>query len=221
MTKYASHIKKPVINIVRKDVAKLPNNISVKEALDYIREKGLGERIIYFYVVDKDDCLIGVLPTRRLLTAPTEQQISELMISRVIAVPQQATLLETYGYFLQHKLLAFPVVDEQRRLLGVVDITMFADDSFDASDQESLDRAFEMIGFRLMQVRVNASPLHAFRFRFPWLFATIASGTVCALLAGLYVLILSKSLIMAFLLTLALTDISTVLINFSLARVLL
>lgn len=203
MTKYASHMKNPVINIVRKDVAKLPNNINVQQALEFVRQKGLGERIIYFYVVDSDERLVGVVPTRRLLTASIEQRITDLMITRVIAVPQHATLLETYEFFLQHKFLAFPVVDEQRRILGVVDITMFTDDTFDAGDQESLDRVFEMIGFRLMQVR-EASPLRAFRFRCPWLLATIASGTVCALLVSVYEITLSKSLILAFFLTLVL-----------------
>jgi len=80
---------------------------------------------------------------------------------------------------------------------------MFADDAFDVGDQTSMDRVFETIGFRLLQVR-DASPLRAFRFRFPWLLATITSGTVCALLAGVYELTLAKSLVLAFFLTLVL-----------------
>ena len=203
MSKSAPYMNKPVIDIVRKDFAKLPNNITVQQALDVIREKGLGEKIVYFYVVDNDDCLVGVVPTRRLLTAPIERRLSELMIASVIAVPQHATMHQTYELFLQHKLLAFPVVDEDNRMLGVVDITMFTDDNFDTGNQESLDRVFEMIGFRLMQVR-EASPLRAFRFRFPWLLATITSGTACALLVSVFELTLSNSLILAFFLTLVL-----------------
>jgi magnesium transporter len=102
-----------------------------------------------------------------------------------------------------HKLLAFPIVDEEKRILGFVDIGMFTDDFFDLSDQNSMDKVFEMIGFRLAQVR-NASPFLAFRFRFPWLMATVASGTACALLAGVYEVTLAKSLILAFFLTLVL-----------------
>jgi magnesium transporter len=62
-------MNKPVIDIIRKDFAKLSNNITVQQALDVIREKGLGEKIVCFYVVDNDDYLVGVVPTRRLLTA--------------------------------------------------------------------------------------------------------------------------------------------------------
>jgi magnesium transporter len=43
-----------------------------------------------------------------------------------------------------------------------------------------------------------------FRFRFPWLLATIGSGTVCALLASAYAITLARSIVLAFFLTLVL-----------------
>jgi magnesium transporter len=74
---------------------------------------------------------------------------------------------------------------------------------FDIAKRERLQEVFELIGFRISQVR-EASPVRAFRFRFPWMLATIASGTICALLAGAYEVTLSKSLVLAFFLTLVL-----------------
>jgi magnesium transporter len=203
MTKNTTYLDKSVKDVIRKDFSKLPYNITVQCALDLIRQGGLGERIIYFYAVDDDDRLVGVIPTRRLLTAPLERKISELMISRVVTIPQNATLFNAYEFFMLYKFLAFPVVDGHGRIVGVIDIAMFTDDTFDIADQESLDRVFEMIGFSIMQVR-EASPLRAFRFRFPWLLATITSGTACALLASVYEVTLGKSLILAFFLTLVL-----------------
>lgn len=203
MIRDAAYLNKHVIEIIRKDVAKLLYSSTVQQALDDIRQRGLGDKIVYFYVVDEDDRLVGVVPTRRLLSAPLDSQISELMIRRVISIPQHTTVFETCELFLMHKLLAFPVVDEHKRILGVVDIAMFSGDIADAADKESMDRVFEIIGFRIMQVR-EASPLRAFRFRFPWLIATITSGTACALLTGIYELTLEKSLILAFFLTLIL-----------------
>jgi len=204
MTEHTSHLRQPVITLARKDVAKLHKDSTVQQALDNIREKNeIGDRIVYFYVVDGNDQLVGVVPTRRLLGSQLEQRISEVMIGSVITIPKHATVLEAYEFFVLHKLLAFPVVDEHKHLLGVVDIGMFADEAFDVANQTSMDRVFETIGFRLLQVR-DASPLRAFRFRFPWLIATITSGTVCALLAGLYEMTLAKSLVLAFFLTLVL-----------------
>jgi magnesium transporter len=41
---------------------------------------------------------------------------------------------------------------------------------------------FEALGFHVEQFRA-LSPVKAFRLRFPWLLATLASGTCAALLA--------------------------------------
>ena len=199
----SSHLGESVVTLSRKDVAKLSHEFTIAQALVDIREKGLDDKIVYFYVVDADDRLIGVVPTRRLLISPLEQRITEVMIRHVIAIPSYATILEAYEFFVLHKLLAFPIVDEQRHILGVVDIGLFTDEVFDVADQNSMDRVFETIGFRLLQVR-DASPFRAFRFRFPWLLATILSGTLCALIAGVYELTLAKSLVLAFFLTLVL-----------------
>jgi magnesium transporter len=66
-----------------------------------------------------------------------------------------------------------------------------------------MDALFESIGVRVSQVR-EASPVRAFRFRFPWLLATIGSGTVCALLASAFEVTLANSIVLAFFLTLVL-----------------
>lgn len=203
MNRDSTHLNTPVIDIMRRDMTKLLADITVQQSLDVIRQKGLGERIVYFYVVDDDDRLVGVLPTRRLLTAPLDQLISEIMVAPVVAIPQHATWFDAHEFFLQYKFLALPVVDEHGRMLGVVDIAMFAEDTIDVDDRESMDRMFEMIGFRIKEIR-EGSPVRAFRFRIPWLLATITSGTVCALLVGVYEVTLAKSLILAFFLTLVL-----------------
>ena len=203
MTHETEHLHQPVSAVARKDVATLRQDLTVQEALDAIRQRGVGEKIIYFYVVDADDRLAGVLPTRRLLTAPLEQRLSELMISRVVAIPQTASVLEACEAFVLHKFLAFPVVDERRRIVGVVDVGLLTDEAFDIAEREQTEAMFEAIGFRVSQVR-DASAVRAFRFRFPWLLATIASGTLCALLASAYEVTLAKSIVLAFFLTMVL-----------------
>ena len=65
------------------------------------------------------------------------------------------------------------------------------------------DDFFEALGFHLAEVR-DASPWRAFRYRFPWLLATVASGTACAILAGLFEATLARSLVIAFFLTMVL-----------------
>ncbi|MDQ6631537.1 MAG: magnesium transporter [Verrucomicrobiota bacterium] len=196
-----THFQEPVSTYARKDFATLSKDLSVQHALDTIRENGVGEKIIYFYVVDENKRLVGVVPTRRLLTAPLSKFLSEIMVSRIVAIPHTVTVLEACEMFVMHKFLAFPVVNEQRQMVGTVDVNLLTEEILDISQQEQPDEIFEAIGFHVSQVR-DASPLRAFRFRFPWLLTTILSGTMCALLARAYELTLAKSLVLTFFLTL-------------------
>jgi magnesium transporter len=203
LTEKPDHLQQPVLTVVRKDAAVLREDFTVQQALDAIRQRGVGEKIVYFYVVDAADRLAGVLPTRQLLTAPLERRLADLMIRRVVAIPHTATVLEACEAFVLHKFLAFPVVDESRKIVGVVDVGLLTEEAFDIAEREQTDALFESIGFRVSLVR-DASPLRAFRFRFPWLLATIGSGTMCALLASAYKVTLAKSIILTFFFTLVL-----------------
>src|SRR5205814_2265099 len=115
MTHNPEHFQQPVTAVARKDFATLRQDLTVQRALTAIRHRGVGEKIVYFYVVDEEDRLTGVVPTRRLLTAPLEHNLADVMIKRVVVIPQTATVLEACEAFVLHKFLAFPVVDEERR----------------------------------------------------------------------------------------------------------
>ena len=120
----------PVMTIAHHDMVTLHEEYTVQQALDHIRSHGFGEKIVYFYVVNGDGQLRGVILTRRLLTTPLEQLISEVMIRRLITIPHSATVLEAYDLLAHHKLLALPVVDEQQSILGVVNVSTFMDENY-------------------------------------------------------------------------------------------
>ena len=198
-----------IVEHARKDFPLLDAKMSVADALDRIRREGIGERVIYFFATDAENKLVGVLPTRRLLTAPLQRRLDEIMVPRVIAIPASATVLEACEFFVLYKFFAFPVVDEQRRVIGVVDVSLFAEEMLEAGEREEQHQpapsedVFEALGVRLAQIR-GASPWRVFRYRFPWLLATVAAGTACALLAGAFEATLAGSLVIAFFLTMVL-----------------
>ena len=203
MPKELEHLEEPVLPYARKDFPELRQEFTVQEALEAIRRQGLGEKVIYFYVVDENERLMGVLPTRRLLISPPAQCLKELMITRVVTLPHTATILEACELFVMHRFLAFPVVDEKKRVVGIVDVGLFTQEVLDIGEPEQRDDVFEALGFRVSQLRA-ASPWLAFRLRIPWLLATITSGMLCALLASAFELTISRTLILAFFITLVL-----------------
>lgn len=200
----ATHLNEPVATAARKDFALLRPDMTVEQALAHIREKGIGEKIIYFYVADQEDHLLGVVPTRRLLTNSLDRRISSIMVANVIAIPVSATLMEACELFILYKYLAFPVIDSQRRIVGVLDISFFAAEVFEMGEEEAPHQEiFETIGLHVEQLR-NASAWAAFRARFPWLLGTICSGVICAFLAGAFEATLAHALTIAFFLPLIL-----------------
>ena len=197
------HLDDPIVKHIRKDYPSLRHDMTIQDALTAIRLVAVGERVIYFYVLDETERLVGVVPTRRLLTAELEKPIAEVMISKVVAIPHTAKVLEACEFFAMYRFFAFPVVDEQQHMVGIVDVSLFTEEVFDLAERQQSETIFESIGLRIEQVR-GASPLKAFHFRFPWLLATITSGTLCALLASAYEATLAQALALAFFLTMVL-----------------
>ncbi len=182
-----AQLNAPVTTHLRKDFTILDPDWTVEDALEQMRRYPPPGRIIYFYVVDQSMQLVGVMPTRRLLLSPPETKIADVMLTRVVTIPAEATVLEACEFFTLHRLLAFPVVNGSKQLLGVVDIDLYTEELADTGDDGpgSRDDVFQLIGVRLTQSQ-QARPLRAFRGRFPWLLCNLAGGILAAVLSGLY-----------------------------------
>lgn len=180
-----AHLNDPVTRHMRPDFARLGVGQTVGEALATVRQAPGQGRIIYFYVVDGDGRLRGVVPTRRLLLSPPDRPVAEVMVTPVIAIPATATVLDACEFFTLHRLLAFPVVDEQRRVLGVVDVDLYTEEMSDLERREGHDDLFQLVGVHLTEAQ-QASPVTAFGRRFPWLLCNVAGGLLAAFLSGVY-----------------------------------
>jgi magnesium transporter len=173
-----------VLSHARTDFAKLRPEWTVAEALEALRGNEAPNRIVYFYVADADDTLLGVIPTRRLLYAKADATIAEIMIRNVIAIPANATVLDACEFFTMYRLLAFPVVGPDRHLLGVIDIQLYTDELTETGGGIR-DNLFQLVGVHLAAAN-QTSPLQAFRGRFPWLMCNVTGGTMAAVLSSLF-----------------------------------
>ena len=151
----------PITRCARRDYTAFRADMTVHEAIESIRRSGLGEKVIYFYVVNDAEQLVGVLPTRRLLMALPEKRIGDIMVSRVISIPSTATVMEACELFAMYKHLAYPVVDEQNKVIGIVDVSLFTEEMFNVAETERTDDIFDAIGFRISQMRDGETPKQA------------------------------------------------------------
>ncbi|HEV3162966.1 MAG TPA: magnesium transporter, partial [Isosphaeraceae bacterium] len=169
---------------------------TVGQALEQLRAMPPQGRIVYFYVVDEDQRLQGVVPTRLMLLSPLDAKLGDIMIRRVETVPHKATVMQACEMFMRHKFLALPVVDEQTRLLGIVDIELYTDEVADIAERTSFEDLFQLVGVRAAQARAG-SPLNAFRQRFPWLLCNVAGGILAAFLTGMFQGVLDRLIVLA------------------------
>jgi len=201
-----SDLNDPVTTHMHQGFTRLNIRQTVGEALTWLREHPPEGSIIYFYVVDEHDRLVGVVPTRRLVLSAPQQRLAHIMVRKVIAIPQWATVLEACEFFIQHRLLAFPVVDDQQRLLGLVDVKLYTgvlgeghsdDELSHLGDAHKRDTLFQLVGVHVAKAR-QAGPLSAFGNRFPWLGCNLGAGILCALLCGVYEETLDRAVALSF-----------------------
>ncbi len=192
-----NELEEPVTQHMRRDFVQFEESWTVGQALDDLRQRSTMGRIIYFYVVDAEGRLRGVVPTRRLLLSPAETRLGDIMVSPVISIPETATVLEACEFFTFHRLLAFPVVDTKQRILGLVDVELYTRELGEIELKENNDDLFQLIGVHLTEAQ-QRSPIQAARRRFPWLLANIGGGLLAAGITDLYRDVSSLPLVVPF-----------------------
>jgi magnesium transporter len=182
-----------VLTCVQRDHATLKPEETVGDALAALRARGTAAEVLYLYVVDAEGRLVGVVPTRALLSSAPETTLGDIMLHEVIAIPEWATVLIAAEYFVSKKFLAFPVVSGDGGLLGQVDVSIFTDEVISHA-RRSFDDIFQIIGVRATEGRTAWS---GFRDRFPWLLTNVAGGLVCAWIASQYEPLLEVVVVLA------------------------
>lgn len=176
---------------------------TVDEAMNKLREQNhIDDKVNYFYVVDKDCRLAGVVSARNLLLNPPHTPIKQIIGNTLISISSSQTLQEAMELLSKHHLLAVPVVDEEEKLLGVIEVQIFLEDALDLAQSKMRTDLFQMVGLTLEEGKTAVS---GFISRMPWIFCNIASGIACAIISRVFEIVLAKVLLLAFFIPLVLT----------------
>lgn len=177
---------------------------TIEEALGFLREKHIDEEIIYIYVVDEERKLVGVVPTRKLLLSEPDTLISNVMDTTLVTLGSEQTLQEAMEFLESHRLLALPVVDENKHLLGVIHVGHYLDEKVDVANARRRNDIFQMIGM-VVEEGKRASVWSGYRSRMPWIFCNMFGGFACAVISRVFEIVLAKVLLLAMFIPLVLT----------------
>ncbi len=178
-------LNQPILPYIKKELIQLNHHLTIQEVLSVLRRRQhIQDHISYFYVIDHDKKLCGVVPVRSLLVANATTKLSEIMLKDIVSVYDTATVLEVSELFALHKYLALPVVDAKNKLLGTVDISLFADHLSVTFQKKQIDELFQLVGVHLHFGK--GTPVTYLRERFPWLLWNVLGGMTCAFIAGFF-----------------------------------
>ena len=160
----------------------LDEKMSCQEVIDSIRSLGDdNEAILYLYVVDDQRSLRGVVPIRRLVAAPPQRPVGEIMIASPVCVRAEADQEEVADVVRRYDLLAVPVVDVDNRMLGVITV----DDVIDVITEEATEDIYNLAGLS-EDDRVFSPAPTSIRKRLPWMLINLLTCFLAAGVVGLF-----------------------------------
>lgn len=110
-----------IINFATSHYFKFSPEMKVKEAIEEFHNNAKDKDVImYIYIADEQNHLLGIIDIRELLQASMDTNLSEIMGTHIIGLEPESTLMEASKTFIRYTFRALPIIDENDVILGVV-----------------------------------------------------------------------------------------------------
>jgi len=154
----------------------LKKEMTVAQALDKIRRVGRDREIVYTcYVTDAWRKLEGIVSLKELVLASPDTKVEDIMKKDVIYVDTYDDQEEVADVFKKYDFLAVPVVDQEKRLVGIITI----DDIVDVIEEETTEDIQRMAAIQPTEEEyLDATTFMIARKRLLWLLILMISATV-------------------------------------------
>ena len=162
-------------SIMTIEYVSLRRKMTVKEALRRIRKTGLDKETIYTcYVTNDHNKLVGIITAKALLLADEEDIIGDIMEDNPIYAVTTDDKEDVANTLHKYDFLALPVVDDDRRLVGIVTV----DDAMDVLQEEATEDIEKMAAILPGdKPYLKTSAFELFKSRVPWLLLLMLSAS--------------------------------------------
>ena len=194
INKILNYPKDSAGSIMTTEYVDLKKDLTVEDAFLRIRRTAVDKETIYTcYVRDDNRKLIGLVTVKELLMAEYEDKIEDIMETNVIYVHTSDDREEVANMFSKYDFLAMPVVDAERRLVGIVTF----DDIMDVMQDEVTEDIEKMAAISPTDkpyTKMNAFEL--WKKRIPWLLLLMISATFTGMIIASFEEALSKFVVL-------------------------
>ncbi len=175
--------------VMTSDYATLPQELTVSQAIERLREIAPDKETIYYaYVVDEHRKLLGFVSLKDLIVARRESRVKDIMHRDAIFARASDDQEEAARKIQKYDLLALPVLNGNDALVGIVT----HDDAIDIITQENtedMEKFMAIAGSHEDAVYMKTSAWVHFKNRSPWViglaFLGLVSGFIVQSFEGL------------------------------------
>jgi len=174
--KYMSYPEDSVARLATPDFIELKEFMTVKDAIEYIRQNHHDmETIYYSYITNDEDKLIGVVSLKNLVISNDNTKIEEIIEDNIIKIEANKDQEEAANLMKKYDLLALPVVGINDRIIGIVTF----DDLIDIVDEEATEDIHKMAGMLPTEDGyLDNSFREVFKNRVFWLIVLLVMQTI-------------------------------------------
>src|SRR5262249_39192818 len=176
--------------------ARVRPEMTADEAIRYLHKQARErvETIYYVYVLDAQQCLVGVVSFRELFEASGTMKVRNLMHTDVVTATEQMDQEDVGLLFAKHSFLAIPVVDADGRMKGVVTV----DDIVDVVQEEATEDIQKIGGMEALdEPYLDIGLARMIRKRAGWLSALFLSETLTATAMGYFEHEIARAVVLA------------------------
>jgi magnesium transporter len=149
---------------------------TVLDTLNYLHSASLEDLPKYYlYVVDKDGILKGVVSLRDIVESSFDTPILDITNDNVKTINYLEDQEDVAKTFMKYSFIMMPVVDDENRMLGIIEI----DDIMDVIEDETTEDINLMAGMS-GEERVDSTLIESYISRVPWLIVNLATAVMAA-----------------------------------------
>ena len=170
----------------------IPPFWTVGQTIDYLRnDKGLPDDFYQLYVVNPGYGLQGIVPLDKFLRAKRDIRIGDMMQTAIIQVDATEDQEAVAREFERYDLVEVAVVDESRRLVGVLTI----DDIVDVIHEEATEDIQRLVG--IGDEDLSADVRTTLRSRITWLFVNLLTAVLASSVIDVFDGVIGKMVALA------------------------
>jgi magnesium transporter len=162
--------------IMSPDFYALDHNTNVSDAITAMQLERDVESAFYLYAIDEKNRLVGVVSLRQLLFARPNTKLKDIMTKDLIIVHPETDQEAVARYVADYNLVAIPVVDSERTLVGVVTV----DDVIDVIEEEATEDMYKMVSLDTTD-RIQDSAFKSIKKRIPFLLFSLITASMAPL----------------------------------------